>query len=536
MIDPNYEEALRRGGLTLEQLLEGRDPDQGDRSQVLDAVRVFLEIHPEISADAARERLSGIIPDYKDDHELEKILGTHSFMATLSRPRPQRPSYVGELLPDGLGRFKIIDTIGKGGQSTIYKAVDRENAHDESVYVTVKLYDHFDGSEGIRAKKINHPNLVPFVAQGVEDIQGQRHGYTVYRFLDGVTLDQWVPEHSPDRREVLRFMIKLTNAVVAMHGVGVFHRDLKPQNIIVVDNSPVIIDYGVSTSGEEIGSQAGTPTSMAPEQLTHIVHSAKVDIYGLGSIAYFMLTHRYPNGQDREEALKNLRAGREPDCSTISGALGDVLARCLSKHIPRRYDSASALEHDLRSIQENRPTSNQSPGVMIDSVLFFRRHPLLTTSAAFFFAALLYLLFDARSEREIHEHMRRVSLQAMVQSMVQAQLDHDCADPAAYVVLGELGHGMNADWTQLTNLMNEDGELRIQSHIAGLATDPAYSRIKLHYWYVTLARVQAVVYPDLERTRVSYVNARNALLEILKPDDPLVVELDREMRQATDSP
>jgi hypothetical protein len=529
MIDENYE-SLIRSGTPIDRVVEMRDPQGADREQVFDAFRVYLELNPGIESEAAQNQVCQILPEYADDEDLREIIDQHAMLSFLAQKDGANKLFIGEPLPDGMGRFQLIERIGCGGQSEIYKAVDREYANDESVYVTVKLYKDFDGREGVRAKRVDHPNLVPFVDQGVDTYGDEPVGYVAYKYLDGVTLEQWVREHNPDRKTTLRFMIKLADAVVAMHGVGIFHRDIKPANIIVVDSEPVIIDYGVSVQGDECGSQAGTPATMAPEQLTHIVHSAKVDIYGLGAVAYFMLTRRYPNGQTPEEARANLHHGVEPNCSMISGPLRDVLAKCLSKHIPRRYDSASALGADLRAVLEQRPISARETGIVTDCVLFVRRHPMLVTLLGLIFLMGGWYLVDVRADRDRHEFYRRASLQAMLQSMIQIQLEHDQVDPAAYVVLGELGHGMDVDWTQLTNLMNADGELLIRDHIDSLAADPAYSRIKLHYWYVTLARVQRVVFDDPERARGSYINARNALLESLGQDDPLVLELEQEMR------
>lgn len=531
MIEPNYESRIRSGE-PLRDVLNGCDAEKRDRDQVIDAVRVYLE-HHEVDKDTvarARAEIEDALPDYADDPEIGEVIDDQVISTTIATSWFEVGVRIGAPMSDGHGRFRILEQIGNGGQSAIYKAVDLENANDESVYVTIKFYRNFDEREGVRAKKIGHPNLVPFITQGTTNVDGEPIGYIVYKYLDGITLDEWARRLSPSRKSIIRVMIKLASAVVAMHGVGIFHRDLKPANIVMVDDEPIIIDYGVSVLGDEPGSQAGTPVTMAPEQLTHIVHSARVDIYGLGAVAYYMLTLRFPNGQTPEEALENLRNGVEPDCSSIGGPLGFVLSRCLSKHIPRRYESASALESDLVAILEQRPTSVQRSSAVLDCALFMSRHPMMVTILAVVLGIIAWYAIVMRADRDRYAYYREISIQAMIQSMVQIQLDHDHVDPAAYVILGELGQGMKADWTQLTNLMDEQGELMLRDYIESLAADPGYSRIKLHYWYVTLARVQLVVYEDPDPARVSYINARNALLETLGPDDPLVRDLEEEMR------
>jgi len=549
MIPADYEARILAGE-SLEDILAGRD--DSDKQVVEDAVMLFLE-HTDLYGEDVDETkvtayLLELLPEYsvyvKDSIKWESISRRNRSADLFESDSDHDRKFLGPTLIDGRRRFELLGKLGSGTQGTVYRAKDHGLKKSQRAVVAIKVFHNLNSLDGVQAPFVHHKNVVVVHDIGV-DLVGTPTPYIVYEYLDGKTLSKWVSENDPVLSTVIDFMIQLCDGVQAMHTNMVVHRDLKPDNIIMVGDRPVVTDFGIAVSGLDDQSMAGSPMCMAPEQRTHVDDNALVDIYGLGAIGYYMITHRYPNGDTPAQSLSNLSDGSEVDCEGIPQSLREVLNKCLSRHPPERYESATALRADLEAIRDCRPTSVQRLTLASDMGLFARRRPAATAVILTLLAAVcvMWALSNKSSSKQISllelqvEHinaMRKISMDGLIRGMVEIKADEDHTDPVIYLMLGDLGRGTDVNWWELSSLFNEDGELLIRSEIQKYRDDPTFSRIKLAYWYRALARVQAVLFEDKERAIASYANARNLLIKRLGEADPLIGELDTEIKRFVD--
>jgi serine/threonine protein kinase len=155
------------------------------------------------------------------------------------------------------------------------------------------------------------------------------------RYLDGPTLSTRVQEYGPmSPAEVARLGVMLAEALVTVHGRGVVHRDIKPTNIILEDDEPRLIDFGIArsvaaSSLTQPGTALGTPGYMAPEQLDCREPTDAVDIFALGAVLAYATTSRPPFGTGRS-ALQRMMDKSQPDLRGIPPLLATLIATCLA--------------------------------------------------------------------------------------------------------------------------------------------------------------------------------------------------------------
>jgi hypothetical protein len=157
--------------------------------------------------------------------------------------------------------------------------------------------------------------------------------------------------------------IDLTRGVVAMHGVGVHHRDLKPHNVMLVDDRAILIDFGFARTADltamtRTGAMVGTFAYMSPQQLRGIPATEVDDIYGLGSTIFHLLTGRPPGAESIDLLSQEVARRRPPNVGARNAAAGRslpvVLAKCLEPDRRDRYQSAAALLADLERCRDGK--------------------------------------------------------------------------------------------------------------------------------------------------------------------------------------
>ena len=218
-----------------------------------------------------------------------------------------------------LGRYKILDLIGMGGEATIGLALDGQTKQQ----VVVKMLDadpqhpHFEtyAARFRRAGRLsfNHPDVVDPIAYA----EGDGCCFLIMPVVEGETLEMLVKKEGGalPTDEAIRLIRALAEAIDVIHAHGVIHRDLKPANIMVFpDGHPVIIDFGICRMVDEAtitegSGLLGSVKWIAPEQLvrpTQVNESA--DIYSLGAVFHFMLTGRAPfDGNDRAAVIHQVQ-------------------------------------------------------------------------------------------------------------------------------------------------------------------------------------------------------------------------------------
>jgi serine/threonine-protein kinase len=206
--------------------------------------------------------------------------------------------------------------------------------------------------EAKAAARVNHPNII-----SIYDISANTgRAYIAMEYVQGVNLHQYTQEKgrlSP--REAASIAAQACSALEAIHGVGVVHRDIKPDNILLAKGGLVkLTDFGLAKAADTritgTGVIMGTPSYMSPEQTRHSDVDARSDIYSLGLVLHEMLTgNTVFGGPDVIE--RQQREMPEPPSTVVPGIpqmLDDIVMKCIAKEPERRFQTAAALLAALR--------------------------------------------------------------------------------------------------------------------------------------------------------------------------------------------
>ena len=260
-------------------------------------------------------------------------------------------------------RYQIIKTLGEGGMANVYLAHD--TYLDRNVAVKVLRGDLANDEKFVRrfqrealsATSLSHPNIVEIYDVGEDD--GQY--YIVMEYVDGKTLKQVLKQRGHlSVTEVVDIMLQVTDGMAHAHDAYIIHRDIKPQNIMILSNGMIkITDFGVaialnSTQLTQTNSVMGTVHYIPPEQANGKGSTIRSDIYSMGIMMYELLTGFLPYKGDNavEIALKHLR---EPLPSvrkfdpTIPQSIENVIIKATAKNPKNRYKDAREMHDDLKT-------------------------------------------------------------------------------------------------------------------------------------------------------------------------------------------
>lgn len=283
-----------------------------------------------------------------------------------------RDSYIGEIVA---GRFKITQFIDRGGMGEVYlgeneavgqrvavKFLNRKFTSDESIVTRF-------GNEAKSYARVNHPNAVTLLDYGQHDDGAL---YIITEFVDGKSLSKTMKKAGPfNAHQVISIGQQCCDVLTTAHKLGVIHRDLKPDNIMLIPNARErytvkILDFGIAKlSDDEHGSMTetgaifGTPEFMSPEQARGDGADPRSDLYALGVILYYMLTGKLPfSGKNKFAVLNkhlNDPAPRPSDIAPhvdVLPALEGVIMKCLNKRPEERYQSGEALYETLEDVRD----------------------------------------------------------------------------------------------------------------------------------------------------------------------------------------
>lgn len=266
-------------------------------------------------------------------------------------------------------RYQIIKTLGEGGMANVYLAHD--TILDRNVAVKVLRGDLANDEKFVRrfqrealsASSLSHPNIVEMYDVGEDD--GQY--YIVMEYVDGMTLKQVLKKRGHlSVTEVIDIMLQVTDGMAHAHDAYIIHRDIKPQNIMILSNGMIkITDFGVatalnSTQLTQTNSVMGTVHYLPPEQANGKGSTIRSDIYSMGIMMYELLTGLVPYKGDNavEIALKHLK---EPlpsvrkFNSSIPQSVENVIIKATAKNPKNRYTDARAMHEDLKTaLDESR--------------------------------------------------------------------------------------------------------------------------------------------------------------------------------------
>ncbi|MBX9696022.1 MAG: serine/threonine protein kinase, partial [Cyanobacteria bacterium] len=304
--------------------------------------------------------------------------------------------------------YTLIERIGSGGMSTVYKAQNRQTG----VVVAIKILSSALAKDKSAIKRfeqechqlseLNAPELLTIYGSGQTD---SGEPYLVMEFIEGSNLSSILEKERkllPDR--AIQLFLELCQPIAHAHRLAIVHRDIKPSNIIVSDfgtetEKVQIVDFGIArivdqahgatTSGlTQTGTVFGTPTYMSPEQCNGDEVDQRTDLYSLGCVMYEVLSGYPPfdGSNPVQVAVKHINDLPPPLPDSKSGKmkyLWAIIQKCLEKDKTKRYSSIEQLQKDLIRVQNDGPISYK--GISPESTKFTPLAPKEFLSILLFF-------------------------------------------------------------------------------------------------------------------------------------------------------
>jgi len=259
--------------------------------------------------------------------------------------------------PERIGRYKVVDRIGRGAMGVVYSAHDELMGRDVAVKV---MMTDLEGEPDIRARfmreaqvsaKLNHRNIVT-----IFDI-GEDNGrlFIVMELLKGETLDRSLKQRSFSIEEKVDLTLEVCEGLAVANGAGVCHRDVKPGNLFVqAEGGLKILDFGIarlaSSSMTASGFIVGTPDYMSPEQARGVAVDERSDIFSLGAVLYLMLTGRKPFVAPDLPAVLHKVVSEDPppiEAKDAPPALTRIVFKALSKDPAARFQKFPEFSAEL---------------------------------------------------------------------------------------------------------------------------------------------------------------------------------------------
>lgn len=283
-------------------------------------------------------------------------------------------------IPDLGTRFEVLGKIGEGGMGSVYKA--REIKTDQIFAVKVLKDDLAKDAAALKrfeqeaeaARNLDHANLA-----AVYELEALANGttYLIMEYVEGRSLDEILKEKERlGGKKALEIFLQVTEALAYAHEKGVIHRDVKPTNIIITDETSSnpgvkVVDFGIAKvmpaanrethNLTKTGDVFGSPNYMSPEQCLGFMLDQRSDIYSLGATIYETLAGKTPFEGDNpiQVVMKQVNEEAPPLPSDLKAdktveRLENVILRCLEKDQDSRYQAIAELQKDLNLIKENR--------------------------------------------------------------------------------------------------------------------------------------------------------------------------------------
>lgn len=286
--------------------------------------------------------------------------------------------YVGKKLD---GRYDIRELIGIGGMANVYRCYD--TIDDREVAIKILKDEYLNNLEFIRRFKneskaiavLSHPNIVK-----VFDVSfGDMIQYIVMEYIDGITLKEYIQQQGVlTWKETVHLISQVLQALSHAHSKGVVHRDIKPQNMMLLSDGTIkVTDFGIarfSNNTRTMTEQAiGSVHYIAPEQAKGDITDGRTDIYSLGVMMYEMLTGKLPYDGDNavSVALMHLQLTPASPCelnSDIPEGLEEITLKAMQKQPSDRYQSAQDMLSDIERFRLN-------PSVRFEYKYFFDKQP-----------------------------------------------------------------------------------------------------------------------------------------------------------------
>ncbi|MFN9625133.1 MAG: protein kinase domain-containing protein [Planctomycetota bacterium] len=281
--------------------------------------------------------------------------------------------------------YRDMRPLAQGGMGSVYLAYDEKTGQKVAIKVIKpRPHDAFNSDrkerlvrEARALTKLDHPNIV----RAIEVLLIDESPALVMEYVQGQTLHRWIRNGLPDHRLVAQLVLDLARAIAHAHRNGVVHCDLKPHNVLVIAQNGLpslkVIDFGLAKLSDErwditcSGDILGTPAYMAPEQTLGkpIPANPTIDVYGLGTILYELLTGQAPFEASTSTMLLTKVARDTPQRprkihSETPTALERICMKCLEKMPQDRYATPELLANDLQAYLVDRPISAREPSTV----------------------------------------------------------------------------------------------------------------------------------------------------------------------------
>lgn len=286
-------------------------------------------------------------------------------------------NYTGKRLD---GRYEIQEVIGVGGMAVVYKAYD--NIDDRTVAVKILKEEYLANEEFRRRFKneskaiavLSHPNIVKVFNVSY----GDRLQYIVMEHVEGITLKEYIEQQGRlGIKETVHFTMQILRALQHAHDKGIVHRDIKPQNIMLLSNGNIkVTDFGIarfsySDTKTMTDSAIGSVHYISPEQARGDTTDDRADIYSVGVVLYEMLTGQLPFQSDNSVSVALMQLQSDPKRprelnSSIPVGLEQIVMHAMQKNAKDRYQSAAEMLLDIEEFKRN-PTIRFQRDYFVDN-------------------------------------------------------------------------------------------------------------------------------------------------------------------------
>lgn len=271
------------------------------------------------------------------------------------------------------GRYEIHELIGVGGMAVVYRAYD--TIDDRTVAIKILKEEFSNNEEFLRRFKneskaiavLSHPNIVKVYNVSF----GDRIQYIVMEYIDGITLKEYLEQQKEIKwKEAIHFTIQILRALQHAHEKGIVHRDIKPQNIMLLQDGTIkVTDFGIarfsrSETRTMTDKAIGSVHYIAPEQARGDITDEKADIYSVGVMLYEMITGQLPFEADNavSVAIMQLQTDPRPPREInpdIPDGLEEITLKAMQKNPAQRYQSAAEMLRDIEQFRRNPSISFQ---------------------------------------------------------------------------------------------------------------------------------------------------------------------------------
>ena len=278
-------------------------------------------------------------------------------------------SFIGQTFE---GRYTIVNVIGTGGMSTVYGAYDQVTGRSVAIKMMNKKLEHNTRqiklfvNESTALSLLSHPNIV----QVYNTVITNSTKYIIMEYVEGITLKKHIDHRGAlPEREVLYYATQILSALEYIHSKGIVHCDIKPQNIILLQNGSIkVADFGIARldamldrSKEKSDTALGTVYYVSPEQAQGKAPRAESDLYSLGVMLYEAMTDRLPFYNENATEVAKMQISKEPTPPSvyrqdISVGLEQIILRAMEKNPKKRYATAQEMLTDIRALRQNSKT------------------------------------------------------------------------------------------------------------------------------------------------------------------------------------